>query len=361
MCEVTLHAVGDIMLGDSPVCHGFGVASLIYRYGITHPFELVSEDLKTGDINFGNLEVVLSAYDKTRDSFEDIQFRAQPEAVKGLIQANFNILSLATNHTMQHGRGALEETVDTLLKHGINFTGLEIPEKGINNRYLTEIKGLKFCFMGFNLRPQQYFKDAPLWRKPSIELIKSDIRQVREAVDFLVVSLHWGDEFINYPSPQQVVMAHELVDNGVDLILGHHPHILQGIEKYKSGLIAYSLGNFIFDMWQPRLRKSMILKCIFNKSSGIEHQVIPVIINKKHQPEIVSGQPGDRLRQEIDSLTKKISVRGSGPNTYDQELRRNLKRFRREIYWFYLTHIHRYKMKHLIANFVAAMKKRIKK
>jgi len=94
------------------------------------------------------------------------------------------------------------------------------------------------------------------------EIIKEDIRSIKNKVDFVVLSLHWGIELSEYPSPEQVEMAHRLVDAGAEVIIGHHPHVLQGIERYKRGLIFYSLGNFIFDnyagkvvykrMWEKR-------------------------------------------------------------------------------------------------------------
>jgi len=359
--EITLLAVGDIMLGDSPVCYGFGVETAIEKFGPIYPFQHVARELQNGDIVLGNLEVAISAFDKTKDSFDNIQFRGQPQAVLGLAEAGFNILSIATNHAMQHGRKGLEDTIAILKKHNIKFTGVEVPEKQIKNHSFIQVNGYRFCFMGYNFRPQQYFIDPPLWKKPYLELIKRDIDQVQDEVDYLVVSLHWGDEFIDYPSPQQVELAHSLIDHGVNIIIGHHPHILQGVEKYNGGVIAYSLGNFIFDMWQYRLRKSMILKCTISKTLGIDFQIIPVIINKNHQPQIIRGQSGENIKQEIEKLSKKINNGDTNLEYYNIELGKNLRRFRREIYWFYLTHLYKYSKKRLVANFMNAMRKRLVK
>jgi poly-gamma-glutamate synthesis protein (capsule biosynthesis protein) len=356
---VTLSAVGDIMLGDSPVCYGFGVGSTIEKFGPFFPFQDVAEELRKSDIRVGNLEVAISGFDGAKDSFKAIQYRGQPKAVEGLVWANFDVLSVATNHSMQHGRKALEETLDLLARHDIKFTGLEIPEKQITNHCFLEKKGFRICFLGYNFRPQQYFVDSPLWKKPDLELIKKEVDKVRDEVDLVIVSFHWGDEFIDYPSPLQVGIAHRLIDQGVNIILGHHPHILQGIEKYNGGIIAYSLGNFVFDMEPHRLRKSMILKCMISESLGIGYEVIPVIINKHHQPQIVGGKEGENLKEEIAKLSLKITESKSILENYNRELRKNLRKFRREIYWYYITHIHKYNPKHLFTNFLNAMKKRI--
>jgi len=357
--NTTLLAVGDIMLGDSPVCYGFGVGSMIEKYGSNYPFQHIAEELNKGDIVIGNLEVVISAFNKQIDNFESIQFRGQPEAIHGLVESNFNIVALASNHTMQHGRKGLEETIDILNENNIGFTGIEIPEKQVRNQYFMEKNGLKFCFLGYNFRPQQYFKDPPLWNKPSLELIKDEICKVRDLADCVVITLHWGDEFIEYPSYQQVNLARQLIDSGANIILGHHPHIIQGVEKYNGGVIAYSLGNFIFDMWQKRLRKTMILKCIISKKAEIDFQIIPIEINNKYQPQIVHGQAGEILKQELEKLSLKISNNSTDNDNYNSELNKNTKLFRREIYLHYLYHLHKYGVRPLIGNLLNAMKKRL--
>lgn len=359
--KVTLLSVGDIMLGDSPTSFGFGVASMIKKFGPIFPFQNVMKKLKTGNIVFGNLEVPLSSFDTTKDSFRSIHYRGQPEAIEGLVKSKFDVLSFATNHTMQHGCKAFHDTIDSLSEHKIEFTGVEIPERHIANRCTLERNGFKFCFLGYNFRPQQYFIDPPLWQQPSFEMIRQEIHLVRDYVDFLIVSLHWGDEFIDYPSPIQVELAHKLVDDGASIILGHHPHILQGVEKYHGGIIAYSLGNFIFDMWQYRLRRSMILKCIISGSSDINFDIIPVVINDKCQPELPLGREADDLREEILSLSLKITDDKSTLENYNFEVRKNLRRFRRETYSYYATHMFRYNPRHFLSNFLGAIGKRLKK
>ena len=356
--EVTLLAVGDIMLGDSPTCFGFGVGSVIRKHGPIYPFEHVIEELRKSDLVFGNLEVVISGFCPASDAFSAVQFRARPEAVEGLLEAGFDVLSVATNHTMQHGRAALEETLAILTEHNIRFTGVEIPEKKIYNHCLLEKDGLRFCFLGYNFRPQQYFIDPPLWITPDLDHIKEDIDALRAKADIIVVSLHWGDEFIECPSPHQVELAHELIDHGANIILGHHPHILQGVEKYNGGVIAYSLGNFVFDMWQRRLRRSMILKVTIS-GSAVDYDIIPVVINRNHQPQIVRGQKGDDLGTEISNLSD--GIRNGTADRYYTELRKNTRRYRREVYVHYLTHLRKYNLKRLGANFLGAIGKRLVK
>jgi len=352
-------AVGDIMLGDSPVCHGFGVNSKIKRYGPSYPFEHVADFLREGDLVLGNLEVPVSRFDEDRDEFERVQFRGQPESLKGVAESGVNIVSICTNHAMQHGRAAFEEMIDNLKSYDIAFVGTEIEEKGIENLYLIEKNGIKFAFLGYNFRPQQYYIDAPLWKTPTLDLIRRETDRYIKSVDCVVVSLHWGDEFIEYPSPEQVSIAHDLIDHGVKLIIGHHPHIVQGVESYRNGVIAYSLGNFVFDMWQDRLRETMILKCSIGKDGIENYNIIPVKINNSYQPELLTGSDAERLSGWFDELSRKITDDKNIESRYREELFRKTREFRSEIKSFYLKHLFKYDRKRFFENFVSAMKKRL--
>jgi poly-gamma-glutamate synthesis protein (capsule biosynthesis protein) len=347
--SVTLMAVGDIMLGESPACDGFGVGSKIDRRGPLFPFLHCLNGLQSADVLFGNLEVVISAFDRHNVSFDQSVFRAQPEAVDGLKAAGFDVLSLATNHIMQHGQQALDECLRRLREAGISVTGIARPEMGIQNFQTLERGGLKLGFLGYNQRPQQYFLDPPSYVPGDADAIIADIAAVRSGVDFLVISIHWGDEFIDYPSSDQVRLAHRMVDAGASLVLGHHPHVVQGVELYGAGIVAYSLGNFVFDMWQTRMRQTMILTCRLARDGRIDYEIIPVEINSHWQPEDMGGREGEDLVQAILRLADKISV-DTSPDVYREELRRCNRSYRRDIYKWYLAHMFRYPPRRLAAN-----------
>ena len=170
------------------------------------------------------------------------------------------------------------------------------------------------------------------------------------------MSLHWGEEFLDYPSASQVVFAHKLVDAGASLILGHHPHVLQGIERYKGAVIAYSLGNFVFDMWQSPTRVSMVLKVHCAKST-IEFEAVPVYINSSFQPVLLDGVERRKCVAKLVALDNKIqrnyldrSVDSWDADElqrsemeYARQARRMTQRHRLENYAFFLTHLHQYK------------------
>ena len=119
------------------------------------------------------------------------------------------------------------------------------------------VAGVGLTFLGYSLRPRQYFTEEPLYAEGREDGILSDVRAARGESDVVIVSLHWGEEFIDRPSPDDVRLAHAIVDGGADLIIGHHPHVLRGVERRGRGWIVYSLGNFVCDMhWEEPLRET---------------------------------------------------------------------------------------------------------
>ncbi len=95
-----------------------------------------------------------------------------------------------------------------------------------------------------------------------------------QSPDFIIFSFHWGNEYVTWPSPAQVDLAHELIDNGVNIIIGHHPHVVQPVENYHGGIIIYSLGNFLFDMfWSKNVRNGMYVDLVLNEDKSIDYQV----------------------------------------------------------------------------------------
>lgn len=354
---VTLAAVGDIMLGDSPQVFGFGVGSQIRRHGPLHPFAFVRERLTAADITVGNLEVAIAAFDPDRSPFEAQIYRGQPQAVEGLVASGFDVLSVCTNHMMQHGQAALEETIALLQSGGIAPIGAVCPGTGVTREAVLERGGLRFGFAAYNFRPQQYFVAPPAWPVPTLDLIRSDVAALRARADVVVVALHWGDEFMDQPALEQVELAHRLVDAGADAIIGHHTHTLQGLEHYRGAVIAYSLGNFVYDQWQPWLRRSAILRLSIRGPRKVEGRLEPVMINERHQPVPLDGEELRLGEHAILALEGKIGT--TTPDQYQRVLAGQYRRFRREIYVHYLTQFWRFNPRFFLANLAAAIRRRL--
>jgi len=228
----TVLLVGDIMLDRE-------VEDLIKQNSIYYPFQKICHFLRGIDIVFGNLEGPI-VNNPPKFPANSLKFAFNPQAIKGASWCNFNLFSLANNHTLDMGKEGLEETKEWLKKYGINFVGNPLSGSSyhLNSAFFRD----NITFLAFN----QIF---PFITKEE-EIIKT-IKTVKSLNpdNFLIVSLHWGEEYKLINSPAQQKLAHQLIEAGTDLIIGHHPHVVQNIEKYLGKLIFYSLGNFIFDQY----------------------------------------------------------------------------------------------------------------
>jgi len=302
---VTLMAVGDIMMGDAPICIGHGVGSIIRKRGSRYLFESVAPLLRQGDIMFGNLEAVLSNKGAAETSLKSLQLRAVPTSVEGLKFAGFNVLSLANNHIMEHGMKALNETVELLSRNGI-ISVRPKRDTGESDATVIQKGSLSIGFLAYCYVPSKSADQTTGCSADRARLLDA-VGEVANDVDNVIVSLHWGEEFIERPSPSQIKFARRLVDCGAHLVLGHHPHVLQGVERYKQGLIAYSLGNFVFDMWQAKMRESMILCCQLSKHGVEEFELMPAFIGDDYAPVILEGEQKGKLLSKLSRLSRAIS------------------------------------------------------
>ncbi|MFW5895306.1 MAG: CapA family protein [archaeon] len=338
--SVKLMAVGDVMLGDHPICIGHGVRSLIEKKGSEFIFREISGILNNADITFGNLESVLSNIRVDKSNVDSLRLRGTESSVNGLVYAGFNVMSLANNHILEHGYDSLVRTIDLLEDNGIKSAGVAENNSKSHELVVIERNGISFGFLAYCL-----INDSTAYCSiDDIDEIIDDVRKRKDKVDNLIVSLHWGNEYIRKPSPQQVQLGHSIIDAGADLILGHHPHVLQGVEKYKEGIIAYSLGNFVFDMWQRKMRESMILSLDFSKNKVEKFKIIPIIIDKDNfQPRPLHGFKKEKLKDKItNDFLEKLDE-----NKYFEELQSCKNRYRFDLIRHIILNFYKYYPLHL--------------
>lgn len=365
--HLSIVAVGDLMFGDHPVRFGNGVRSQTEKLGPDYLFSKVKSVWSDADIVFGNLEAVLSDIGLVSQKVESAEFRGAPSTVPALQRAGFNLLNFANNHCMEYGLEAFLETVDLVRKQGIFVTGLR-SEAGGCIPYEIEKNGMKATLLSYSLCCENYYKGKEVPYAFSTEAqVLQEVATYRGRSDVLIVSLHWGEEYMTYPSPQQVVFARRLIDQGVHLILGHHPHVLQGVEKYKQGVIVYSLGNFVFDMWQKPTRQSMMLKARVSKEGTIEVEMIPLYINDLFQPEIPDKRFHPAFLQLMDRLGSMISEKYARLETdlpslqadYLKLAHQKMLRNRFENYFFFLSHLYQYSPNVIYQSLTRSFKRRM--
>ncbi len=293
---VSIIFVGDIMLSRN-------VDAKIKKYkDYNYPYKNVKDYLKTGDLVFGNLETALTPGKAIQTN--QMTFRADPENAKVLKENGFDILSLANNHTPNFGEKGLKDTIGYLEKAEIKYVGAG-NDSLAKAPATSTLNGLKFAFLAYNspdVVPSTYQAGATRYGTNFIDIAKMQeaVKKAKINNDFVIVSMHAGVEYKNTPNQYQTTFAHSAIDAGADLVVGHHPHVIQTVEKYKGKYIIYSLGNFIFDqMWSQNTREGIIAKITFDKTDVINTEFKPVIIYDYSQPKIVDGKDAERIMKKL--------------------------------------------------------------
>lgn len=288
---VSLIAVGDVMLSRD-------VERKIKQTGdFTFPFLKVKDYLSTGDIVFGNLESPITPGREVAAG--EMVFRAPVGVGLGLKQAGFTILSLANNHTPNFGEIGLLDTFNNISKAGLLYVGAGENEEKAYAPVLIEKNGLKFAFLAYNdsdVVPPSYRAGLNYAGTAIMDgvILEKSIQESKKSADFVVISMHSGTEYAAKPNTRQIEFAHLAIDAGADLVIGHHPHVIQEIEKYKGRYILYSMGNFVFDqLFSPQTREGLAAKILFTKNKIERIETEKVFINSSLQPEIQVGKGGN--------------------------------------------------------------------
>lgn len=322
-------AVGDVMLGDSSHFLGRGVGTAIKSHKNDFLFTHIRDLLSKSDIFIFNLESPISSIEG--GNFRSRLYRGFVNPCSSLNLGTINIASLANNHIMQHGPSVLYETRNNLEKEGIACVG-HSPNGGHELRTIQKkIRDFTIC-----IHSESFIHDRSGLDFDCADIEERITKSISEfPADIRIVSLHWGDEYVPLPSPQQQQLAHRLVDRGANLILGHHPHVLQPVEEYKGALIAYSLGNFIFDQrWGPEVETGVILDVELSPTI-LNWKFHLTRINHNYQPELLTQSKSDfqRFNERLIQIIPDLSI-----SQYELLKSKFSRRFRFQMKWELLRH-----------------------
>ena len=286
----TLAAVGDIFLGRR-------VEETIRRRGPGHIFGLVAPFLLGNDVVFGNLESPISNVSVGQGTTGLI---ARPAALDELKAAGFNAVSIANNHIMDFGPGGLQDTITELEKRGIGYAGA-----GLNpldaQRPLRQVGGAHVTLLSYYGMGGGASGESGGPNGGDTSKVLRDIRDARDRADIVLISMHWG-RGTSLPMRHQVEFAHQMVDQGAHVILGSGPHFVQPVERYKGGVIAYSLGNFVFDSNANAKKRSMILHVSFSNGNVENVSATPIYISAEYRPEPLDPGTDAATYQAIQAL-----------------------------------------------------------
>lgn len=286
--SITLLFAGDIMLDR-------GVAWQIQRHSNDwlFPFRKIAPLIQSADIAFANLESQIS--NKGQNVGSMYSFRANPEALQGLSFAGFDILSVANNHSLDWTMNALRDSMTRLKDSGITPIGAGETRTEAYNPTIVEIKGAKIGFLAYTAH------GSPAWQAEesspgvawldttNLQDIIQQIAIAKKQADILVVSVHFGEEYQTQPSETQKLIAQSAIDAGADIVIGHHPHVVQPIEKYKQGWIVYSLGNFVFDQgFSKETMQGALLKVVITNTKVASATLVPITLSSEFQPAVTT-------------------------------------------------------------------------
>jgi poly-gamma-glutamate synthesis protein (capsule biosynthesis protein) len=300
-----INFLGDIMLSRH-------VNTQMERLGFDYPWEKTSDIISDADITFANLEVPIS--DLRPAPAEGMSFIAPTKNLKYLKAAGIDVVSVANNHTANFGNKAFTENLANLKKAGIKVCGGGPSEVEARGTTTIAANQYSFSFLCQSAITGSLYADGkspgvpylgiePWYRddKNSLAELVADIKKANEKEGVLITSPHWGVEYKHYPNSSQEKVARLMIDSGVDLVIGTHPHVVQSAEYYKGKYISYSLGNFIFDQeWSEDTKQGTMASAYFYGDKNMSVTLVPLQIENYAQPGFVTGATAQKIIRDIE-------------------------------------------------------------
>ncbi len=302
--RTTFVAVGDIMLSRS-------VGAVIrQKNDVKYPYAATADFTRGVDIAFANLETAVTPGRAIAPG--EMTFRADPDTVKGLADAGFDVVSLANNHVPNFGQKGLTDTFKHLHDAGIAYAGAGEDAAVAHAPAIIERNGLRFAFLAYNdhdVVPASY---AAADKHAGTAFMDADamtvaVKAARANADVVIVSMHSGHEYAFVPDKSQIDFAHAAIDAGADAVIGHHAHVVQSVEYYKGKAIFYGLGNFIFDQdWSVPTREGLVIKVTFAGTKVVGLEAFPVQILHGSQPNFSSDAAADETLARLGVPVQKV-------------------------------------------------------
>ncbi|MCX7923986.1 MAG: CapA family protein [Clostridia bacterium] len=303
---VTFSFGGDVLLADR-------VGNLIKQHGDGYILSDVKPVLQSADIAMVNFESPISTRG-VREKDKQYTFRARPEHTSELTSAGIDIVTLANNHVLDFGIDALLDTFQNLDKHGILYAGAGRDIMRASEPVFITKNDTKVAIIA-----SSHVIPFSTWaagaKKPGVATtynpsrIKEEIAKAKSQANVVAVYVHWGIEMKEKPVNYQKNLAKLYIDEGADIVIGSHPHVLQGLEFYKGKIIAYSLGNFVFTNYK---KDTMILNIEAEKGKINEVKLIPCQINNCKPYLVKDTQRREAILEKVESISFDVDINAKG-------------------------------------------------
>lgn len=308
---VLIQAVGDLNLSGSaePVMREKG-----YGWAFDGTRALLSE----ADLNIANLETPVT----TRRTPADKRFtyRMHPSALVAICDAGFELVSLANNHTLDQGAGGLHDTLAHLRERGIFRAGAGSDIAAAREPAIVEKRGVKVGFLSYSCTfPESFWatKTKPGTAFCHEHWMVEDVARLRSKVDLVLVAYHWGAEKMETPKDYQKQLAHAAIAAGADAVIGHHPHVLQGVEIVSGKPVLYSLGNYAFGSRSDAAKDSALARLVVRGKRIERLEMIPLNVHNRFvefNPRVAEGEVRERILQTLERLSGDLGATGTREN-----------------------------------------------
>lgn len=285
---------GDVMLGRA-------VRDQIVKLGKNDGgwvTQNIAAEFKKADLAFVNLE---SPFAPGPALNADMIFRADPRHITALTNAGIDVVSLANNHERNQGAIGISTTIDTLRKNNIQYSGAGKTEKDAYAPAIIETKNIKIAVLSYTYNEHiQSNKQIPTVASMDTTILKAEVKKAKARGCFVVISMHAGNEYTLTPNMQQKRFARAAIDAGADLVIGHHPHWVQRIEKYRGKPIVYSLGNLVFDQpWSKATQQGAAARVTVRNKKVFRVEILPVKIERASQPHFMTKTEAQEVLNRI--------------------------------------------------------------
>ena len=306
---VVIYAVGDIAI--------VGNAEFELRGRYDEAFAQVKPLLADRDVAICNLEAPLTRRGQAMEG-KEFTFRARPESLAAIKDAGFNVFGLANNHLMDFGPLGLKDTLANLEAAGVYKAGAGAKLHEARQPALVPLpeKNSAVAVLSYSMTfPEEFFatRFKPGTAPGNIEYVIRDVAAAKKDAPIVVVSNHWSAELLPTPKDYQIETARLAIDRGARLVIGHHPHVLQGVEFYQGGVIFYSLGNFVFGSYSYHCRTSIIARVEFSPAGDLlKVEAIPVWVYNSEvnfRPRVLAGEEGKIVADEMRELSQGLGTR----------------------------------------------------
>ena len=300
----TITAGGDVI-------GGFGVAAQLRRSG-AGVFKAVAPWFEKSDVGFVNLESPITA-DGDPQAWKDVVIKGDPALAPALAESGINVVTMANNHAGDQGDSGLLDTFAAARAQDITVVGAGVDLRHARAGSVVKTDaGPTVAFLGFtDVLPLGY---PATGTSPGVSPGRADPAAANDAIaaaadraDFVIVGWHWNFEFKTAPTALERQEGKAAVDAGADIVFAHHPHVLDGVERYRGGLIFYSLGNLVFSGWSGDTAETIIVRASVTRHR-INARLIPVLLSPEGVPSVATGADASRILERVRRLSADLGT-----------------------------------------------------